>query len=244
APWPEPKQFNRQMLILDGCVQPSATPQTNAATARLLAQFDIGLTAPVAAGCCGALSRHLAAGDEATAYARANIDTWWPYIEAGAEAIVITASGCGAEVADYGYILRNDPQYADKAARVSALTRDLSDVLAQEDIGRLAGIGHGRKIAYHPPCTLQNAPALKDHVAEILRRAGFELTPVADKHLCCGSAGTYSLLQPEIAGQLRSNKLAALGAGQPETIVTANIEIGRASCRERGWISGVVGPCG
>src|SRR5699024_3018391 len=163
--WPDAGQFNRKMLILDGCVQPSAAPNTNAATARLLARFDIGVVAEQQAGCCGALSRHLAAGDEADDYARANIDAWWPHIEAGAEAIVTTASGCGAEVAEYGYLLRNDPDYSDKAAKVSELTRDLSDIVAEEDLDQLKGVGQGRRIAFHPPCTLQNAPALKDHVA-------------------------------------------------------------------------------
>lgn len=221
--WPETGNANRRMLVLGGCVQPAAAPRTNAAAARVLAAFGIELIAAPQAGCCGALSRHLSAGDEAAAFARANIDAWWPYIEDGAEAIVMTASGCGAEVADYGYILRNDPDYADKATRVSALTRDLSDVLAGEDTTRLASVGAGRRLAYHPPCTLQNTPALKDNVATILTRAGFELAPVADRHLCCGSAGTYSILQPTIARQLRSDKLDALTAGQPEAIVTANI---------------------
>lgn len=213
----------RCMLILSGCVQPSAAPATNAAAAKVLARFGIRLIAPPQAGCCGALNRHLSKREAAAAQARANIDAWWPHIEAGAEALVMTASGCGAEVADYGYILRHNPDYAAKAARISALTRDLSDVLADEDIDAFGDIGRGRKIAYHPPCTLQNTPALKDRVATILTHAGFQLTQVANRHLCCGSAGTYSILQPAIASELRANKLASLGAGQPEVIVTANI---------------------
>lgn len=223
TPKVDARHATRRMLVLSGCVQPSAAPATNAAAAQVLSHFDIELIAPPQAGCCGALNRHLSERDAATAQARANIDAWWPDIEAGAEAIVMTASGCGAEVADYGYILRNNPDYADKAARVSELTRDLSDIVADENIDALGDIGHGRKIAYHPPCTLQNAPALKDQVATILTHAGFQLTPVTDRHLCCGSAGTYSITQPTIANQLRTHKLDALNAGAPDAIVTANI---------------------
>src|SRR5699024_2210727 len=166
--WPDASRAKRRMLVLEGCVQPSAAPRTNACAAHLFARLGIELIAAPQAGCCGALSRHLSAGDEADRFAKANIDAWWPYIEAGAEAIVMTASGCGAEVAEYGYLLRHDPDYADKAARVAALTRSLSDVLADEDLSALRGIGGGRRIAYPPPCTLQNAPALKDKVALIL----------------------------------------------------------------------------
>ncbi|MES1926919.1 glycolate oxidase subunit GlcF [Salinisphaera sp. T31B1] len=221
--WPDQVQGSRTMLVLDGCVQPVATPNTNAYAARILGALGIRLIAPPASGCCGALSQHLAHRDEALDFARANIDAWWPHIQAGAEAIVITASGCGASVAEYGHMLRNDPDYADKAARVSELTRDLSDVLAHEDLSNLGNLGQGRRIAYHPPCTLQNAPKLHDNVAEILAQAGYELTHVRDPHLCCGSAGTYSILQPTMANQLRTNKLESLGAGRPEVIVTANV---------------------
>src|SRR5699024_5535687 len=143
----------RRMLVLSGCVQPSAAPATNAAAAQVLARFGIALVTASQAGCCGALNRHLSASEAADAQARANIDAWWPHIEAGAEAIVMTASGCGAEVADYGYILRNDPDYSDKAAKVSELTRDLSDIVAEEDLDQLKGVGQGRRIAFHPPCT-------------------------------------------------------------------------------------------
>lgn len=221
--WPEAEAAKRTMLVLDGCVQPVAAPNTNAIAARVFAQLDVRLIAPAVSGCCGALPQHLSHREEARDFARRNIDAWWPYIEAGAETIVLTASGCGASVVEYGYILREDPEYAHKAARVSELARDLSDVLADEDLSRLDGIGHGRRIAYHPPCTLQNTPQLHDHVAKILTYAGYILTPVADSHLCCGSAGSYSILQPSMANQLRDDKLAALNADTPETIVTANI---------------------
>lgn len=222
--WPAGGKNNtRTMLVLEGCVQPTAAPNTNAYAARVLDRLGVQLIAANGSGCCGALSQHLSHREEALDFARANIDAWWPYVEDGAEAIVMTASGCGAEVAEYGYLLRNDPAYADKAARISELTRDLSDVLASEDLSSLNDVGGGRRIAYHPPCTLQNAPGLHDHVAQILAQAGYELTPVKNSHLCCGSAGSYSILQPEMANRLRRNKLESLNAGAPEAIVTANI---------------------
>jgi|AntDeeMinimDraft_5_1070356.scaffolds.fasta_scaffold04080_2 glycolate oxidase iron-sulfur subunit len=221
--WPDDKNSQRTMIVLDGCVQPVAAPKTNAHAARVLSKLGVKLIAPKASGCCGALSQHLSHRGEALDFARANIDAWWPYIEAGAQAIVITASGCGASVTEYGHMLRNDPDYAEKAARVSELTRDLSDILANEDLSQLGDLGAGRKVAYHPPCTLQNVPKLKDNVAVILAQAGYKLTHVRDSHLCCGSAGTYSILQPTMANQLRENKLESLTAEQPEVIVTANI---------------------
>ncbi|MES1955563.1 glycolate oxidase subunit GlcF [Salinisphaera hydrothermalis] len=221
--WPQASERSRLMLVHDGCVQPVATPNTNAHAARILDQLGIRLVAASGAGCCGALSQHLSHRAEAHDFARANIDAWWPYIEQGAEAIVITASGCGASITEYGYMLRNDPAYAEKAARVSELARDLSDILADEDLSALADIGGGRRVAYHPPCTLQNAPGLHDKIGVILAGAGYKLTHVSNAHLCCGSAGSYSILQPEIANQLRADKLSSLGADNPEVIVTANV---------------------
>lgn len=212
----------RTMLALQGCVQPSATPLTNAATARVLDKLGITLLEISESGCCGALSQHMSAEEEAKAFARRNIDAWWPAIEAGAEAIVITASGCGVMVKDYGHLLRHDPVYAAKAARVSALSRDLVEILLGEDLSRLKPAKAG-PIAVHAPCTLQHGQKLPNAVETLLQRAGFTLTPVPDAHLCCGSAGTYSLLQPELSQQLLTNKLEALGSGQPEQIVTANV---------------------
>jgi glycolate oxidase iron-sulfur subunit len=156
---------------------------------------------------------------------RRNIDAWIPHLDAGVEAIVMTASGCGVMVKDYGWLLRDDPAYADKAARVSAATKDISEILVAE-AGALKQLGTRavpKRIAYHPPCTLQHGQKLSGGVEALLTEAGFELTAVAEKHLCCGSAGTYSILQPEIAGELKTRKLNHLQAGQPEVIVTANI---------------------
>ncbi len=220
--WPQP-QAARSMLVLDGCVQPSAAPDTNAAAARVLERLGIRLVSAPEAGCCGALSHHLSAHEEALEFMRRNIDAWWAHVEAGAEAIVMTASGCGAVVRDYGDLLRDDPQYADKAARVSAMTRDIGEVLAAEDLTALGEPGAGRRIAFHSPCSLQHAQQITGVVEAILRRAGFELTPVPDAHLCCGSAGTYSILQKGLSDRLRRNKLQALQGGGPEAIATANI---------------------
>ncbi|GAA3551884.1 glycolate oxidase subunit GlcF [Zobellella aerophila] len=220
--WPATRH-PRFMLALGGCAQSTATPNTNAAAARVLDRLGIRLQQAPDAGCCGAVSYHLSAHEEGLGFMRRNIDAWWPLIEAGAEAIVISASGCGAMVKEYGDKLREDPAYADKARRVSELARDLSEVLADEDLSRLGLAGQGRKTAVHCPCTLQHALGLGGQVEAILRKAGVELTPVKDGHLCCGSAGTYSVLQPTLSQQLLTNKLAALTAGDPEQIVTANV---------------------
>jgi glycolate oxidase iron-sulfur subunit len=223
VPWPKNCGLERRMLALRGCVQAATAPATNAAAARVLAELGIELIEANGAGCCGALSHHLSACEEAKMFMRRNIDAWWPYVEAGAEAIVMTASGCGAMVREYGELLRGDPAYAHKAARISELTLDLSEILAREDLSSLEGIGDGRRIAYHPPCTLQHGQQVIGLAENILHAAGFELTPVPNSHLCCGSAGTYSLLQKGLSQQLLSNKLDALESGAPTVIATANI---------------------
>lgn len=222
--WPAPRHA-RRMLVLQGCVQPGLKPNINAAAARVLDRVGISLTVANEAGCCGALAHHLNDSDAGLAAARRNIDAWLPQLDAGVEAIVMTASGCGVMVKDYGWLLRNDPVYAAKAARVAAATKDVSEVLgAERDALKAHGARAGSKrIAYHPPCTLQHGQKLSGGVEALLMDAGFELVPVAEKHLCCGSAGTYSILQPEIAGQLKMRKLGNLQAGQPELIATANI---------------------
>jgi len=220
--WPAPRHA-RRMLVLQGCVQPPMAPQINAAAARVLDRLGISLLAAPQAGCCGAVSYHLNAHEEGASFMRRNIDAWWPYIEEGVEAIVMTASGCGAMVRDYAHVLRHDPGYARKAARVTELTRDLSEVLAAEDLAALNLNGDGRKVAYHPPCTLQHGQKLAGVVEEILGRLNYDLTPIADKHFCCGSAGTYSILQKALSQQLLKNKVEALESGRPDIIVSANI---------------------
>ena len=214
----------RSMLLLDGCVQPLLAPQINTATRQVL--DALGITTQIAAndGCCGAVSHHLGAAAEAKDFMRNNIDAWWPAIEQGAEAIVITASGCAPMVKEYGRLLADDPQYAEKASRVSALAKDVSEIIENENpASRLRRVDEHTRIAFHSPCTLQHGQGLDGRVETILQQAGFELTALADGHLCCGSAGTYSILQPGLANRLRDNKLIALQAGKPEQIATANI---------------------
>jgi glycolate oxidase iron-sulfur subunit len=220
-PWPE-RRHGRRMLALDGCVQPILAPSIDAAAARLLDRLGISLMRAPGSGCCGALSYHLDAQDEGLAFVRRNIDAWWPWIERGVEAIVVTASGCGVWVKEYGELLRGDPEYAEKAAWVSALARDPAEVLSAEDWRSLKP-GGKRRIAFHSPCTLQHGQKLSGVVEPLLRGVGFELTPVRDPYLCCGAAGAYSILQPELANRLLDDRLTALQAGQPDGIATANI---------------------
>jgi glycolate oxidase iron-sulfur subunit len=210
------------MLVLDGCVQLGFAPAINAAASRVLDRGKISLISAANAGCCGALSLHLAQAEEAKGFMRRNIDAWWPEIESGCEAIVMTASGCGVTVREYGQLLAGDPEYAKKAARVSALTRDLSEIIAVEKPTGLP-VGNAKLASYHSPCTLQHGQQIRGLVEEILLSYGWRLARVRDEHLCCGSAGTYSLLQPKIAKQLLDSKLAALQEHQPEVIATANI---------------------
>ncbi|HEK1768274.1 TPA: glycolate oxidase subunit GlcF [Pseudomonas putida] len=220
---PRPKAHHaRRVLMLEGCVQPALSPNTNAAAARVLDRLGISVIAAREAGCCGAVDYHLDAQARGLARARRNIDAWWPAVEAGAEAIVQTASGCGAFVRDYGHLLAADPAYATKAARISELTRDLVQVLREEPLEQL-GIQADQRLAFHCPCTLQHAQKLAGAVESVLQRLGFSLASVPDGHLCCGSAGTYSLTQPLLSRQLRDNRLNALESGNPEVIVTANI---------------------
>jgi len=220
----------RRMLVLEGCVQPALSPATNAAAARVLDRMGISLAAAPAAGCCGAVSLHLDAQAEAHDFMRRNIDAWWPHIRDGVEAIVITASGCGVTVRDYGYQLAGDPAYAEKAKRVSDLAKDVSEiVLAERDRWQALAFPPSslhsplRRVAFHAPCTLQHGLKLKGDIELLLSSLGFEVVPVRDAHLCCGSAGTYSVLQPAISQRLLENKLAALTEHDPQEIVTANI---------------------
>ncbi len=223
--WP-PARHARRMLVLEGCVQPGLKPNINAAAARVLDRLGVSLLAADEAGCCGALAHHLNDAASGLALARRNINAWLPHLDAGVEAIVMTASGCGVMVKDYGWLLRDDPAYAAKAERVAAATRDISEILGAERAALRALVTRpgSKRIAYHPPCTLQHGQKLPSSgVESLLADAGFELVPVAEKHLCCGSAGTYSILQPELAGALKKRKLAHLRAKRPALIATANI---------------------
>ena len=213
---------SRFMILLEGCVQPALAPQINAATTRVLQRLGIGVKTASAAGCCGALPHHLGDTERTRALARANIDAWWPLVEQGAEAIVIDASGCAPMVKDYGHLLQDDAQYAERARRIGELARDISEVLRDCDLSPLPR-GDGRRIAFHSPCTLQHGQRLAGVVEGLLQSLGYELVPVRDPHLCCGSAGTYSVLQPDLSGQLLEKKLEALQQHEPELIATANV---------------------
>ena len=233
-------QHARRVLMLEGCVQPGLSPNTNAAAARVLDRLGITVTAIRQAGCCGAVDYHLDDQARGLQRARHNIDAWWPALEAGAEAIVQTASGCGAFIKDYGHLLEHDPAYAAKAQTVSRLAKDLVEVLRDEPVEKLA-VHTDVRLAFHCPCTLQHAQKLGGVTEELLRRLGFHLTDVPDGHLCCGSAGTYSVTQPVLSRQLRDNRLNALESGAPQVIATANIGCqnhldGAARTPVRHWI--------
>ena len=226
-PWPH-NNHARKMLVLEGCAQPSLSPATNAAAARVLDALGITLVRASKAGCCGAVAFHLNAQDEALTAMRRNIDAWWPHIEGGAEKIIITASGCGVMVKDYAHALMHDEAYAEKANRISELACDISEIIEQEKATLKPLITKNSKlktqpITFHAPCTLQHGLKKKGAVEALLTELGFDLTPVADAHLCCGSSGTYSILQPALSNQLRDNKIAALTQGAPQAILTANV---------------------
>jgi glycolate oxidase iron-sulfur subunit len=222
--WPTAKH-TRKMLMLAGCVQPSMMPNINVATARVLDALGIETVLAPQAGCCGAIRLHMGYVDEALDDVRANVDAWWPYVEAGVEAIVMNASGCGATVKEYAHLLRNDPAYAEKAQRIVELTRDLSEILPNfEDelvaAARRRGI---HTVAWHPPCTLQHGQQLRGGVEKVLGALGLDVRLPADSHLCCGSAGTYSITQPRLSYALRNQKVERLKALEPQLIVSANI---------------------
>jgi len=220
-------QLKRKMLLLDGCVQPALAPDINIHATRLLATVGIELIKTDTAGCCGAINWHLSELQQAKHFMRRNIDAWWPHIEAGIEALVITASGCGSLVKEYGDILADDKKYSEKAKRVSGLTQDISEILVDEDLSALKLSATGdykyKRIAYHAPCSLQHGQKVKGIVERILGPLGYELTQIENPHLCCGSAGTYSILQSKLSKQLLTDKIKSLEAGKPDVIVTMNI---------------------
>jgi glycolate oxidase iron-sulfur subunit len=222
--WPGAKH-PRKMLLLAGCVQPSMMPNVNVATARVLNALGVETVVAPEAGCCGAIRLHLGYNDEALDDLRANIDAWWPHIEQGAEAIVMNASGCGATVKEYAHLLRNDPAYAQKARRVTELTRDIAEILPafEEALVAVTRRRAVHTVAFHPPCTLQHGQQVRGKVESLLAALGLDVRLPADNHLCCGSAGTYSLTQPKLSYALRDQKLERLQAQEPQVIVSANV---------------------
>ena len=215
-------QHARKVLLLKGCTQPAMLPSIDGATARVLDAIGVQARLASGSGCCGAIRHHLSDPEGALAQARRNIDAWWPCVDS-VEAIVINASGCAAMVRDYAHLLRNDAAYAHKAQRIVSLTRDPVELIAPA-VDTLRGkIRTSQRLAFQAPCTLQHALKIRGAVESVLMALGAELVPVAEPHLCCGSAGTYSLLQSRISQQLRARKLGALLEGSPQAILSANI---------------------
>ena len=213
----------RRVLLLEGCVQPGLAPEINAALERILQHLGIAVQRCAEAGCCGALPHHLSDTERAREMARRNIDAWYPTLEDGAEALIATARGCGAHLRDYPQLLAGDPGYADKAVKLAARLRDPLQILGEEPLESLPLRARTARIAVHTPCTLQHALPLNGKTEQLLQRLGYQLATVAEGHLCCGSAGTYSILQSSLSEQLRGRKLRALTGDHPDLIVTANI---------------------
>jgi len=225
--WPAARHA-RRVVFVEGCVQDAVAAGINPAAARVLDRIGISALRARGCGCCGMLDHHLGAHAAATAAMRRNVDELWGHIEAGAEAVVMTASACASMVADYGRLLALDAQYAARAARIRALARDISQVLAAEADALTAALPGAaapavRRIAFQAPCSLQHALRVRGVVEGLLAGAGFALTEVTDGQRCCGSAGTYSILQPQLSQQLLRSKVAALESGRPEAIATANV---------------------
>ncbi len=215
----------RKMILFSGCVQPLLSPETNCASTRLLNKLGIETITSRDEKCCGAIDHHMAIDERALFFIKNNIDAWWPSIEQGAEAIVISASGCGTMIKDYGYILRNDPDYKDKAHQVAKMARDIGEIIAAEDVGKLRKIINvsSNRFAFQNPCSLQHGQKMKDKTAELLKKLGYQICDVEDADQCCGSAGTYSLLQTELSEKLRRKKINSLEVVKPDVIMTANI---------------------
>ena len=234
---------DRKVILFSGCVQPSISPEINVSAGKVLDKLGITAMTIKEEGCCGAIDYHMAAGESAKQFIKNNIDCWWPYVEKNVEAIITTASGCGVMIKEYGYILRNDPDYAAKAEKISALARDIVEVTDDEMTASFVNDFNAgdQTIAFHSPCTLQHGQKLNGVTESLLSRLGFNLVAVKDSQICCGSAGIYSLLQSELSGQLGKQKISSLQAQGPDEIITANIGCQlqlqqAASVRVRHWI--------
>lgn len=216
------KKHARSVILLEGCVQPVMSPNINTATRMILDVLGIGVIEVKEVNCCGAINLHLDAHKEAINTIKKNIDNWWPHIENGCEAIVSNATGCGITLKEYPTYMQDHPAYTDKAKKISEQVKDISEIISEHDLGKLK-LPKPEKVSFHVPCTMQHGLKLKGKTEKLLGELGFELAPVRDAHLCCGSAGTYSILQPVMSEQLKQNKLACLSETQPDYIITANI---------------------
>ncbi len=222
SPWPA-RQYARKMLILDGCAQNVIHPEIDAATARVLDRFQIQLVREQQSGCCGAVDQHLAANADARRQMKRNIDAWWPRLQDGIEGIIVTASGCAAHMKEYHHYFEDDPEYHDKARMISDRTLDISELMSQLPLQQVIGTVPAQIVAFHSPCTLQHGQQITNTIEPLLKQCGYQLQYPRDAHICCGSAGTYSVLQAELSSQLLDNKLTNLCAQEPECIATANI---------------------
>lgn len=214
----------RKMLLLKGCVQSELAPDINRAACKVLDKLGVTLVEDERSNsCCGAMSHHLSYSRNALQYMRDNIDAWWPSIEDGVEAVVVTASGCTPHVKDYGRLLAGDKDYADKARRVAEMAKDITEIISELDPGGLEKLKEPTRVAFHSPCSLQHGLKVTGVIENLFTSLGYELVPVSDSHLCCGAAGTYSLLQARISDQLLINKVVALQKHKPHFITSANI---------------------
>ncbi|MCZ8100159.1 MAG: glycolate oxidase subunit GlcF [Burkholderiales bacterium] len=212
-----------RVALLSGCAQPVLKPSINDATIRLLNRLGVEVVLPKGEGCCGALVHHMGRDHDSHAYAARNVEAWVREMDGdGLDAIVITASGCGTTIKDYGFMFRDDPAMAQKAARVSALAMDVTEYLATLDLPAPARTT-GQVVAYHSACSMQHGQKITDLPKTLLKAAGFTVKDVPEGHICCGSAGVYNILQPEIAGQLRERKVANIARTRPQVIATGNI---------------------
>ena len=216
-------QHKRRVLMLSGCVQPALAPNTNAAAANLLDYFGIATIEIDSQHCCGAVGLHTSQVEQGRQQARKLIDHWWPHVESGVESIIVSATGCGVTVKDYATLFADDPVYAKKAKTIGELSQDLSELIATELQGQSITISNAPRVAFHTPCTMQHGLGLKGNVEQILASVGYQVCQVGDAHLCCGSAGTYSIFQSELSSQLRINKQKALAIDSPTVIATANV---------------------
>jgi glycolate oxidase iron-sulfur subunit len=223
APTPAKAGAARRVALLTGCAQAVLAPSINEAAVRFLSRHGVEVIFPAGEGCCGALVHHMGRDDDALAFARRNIDVWTREIEAGGlDAILITASGCGTTIKDYGFMLRDDPAYAQKAARIAALAKDITEYIDGLEFAPAAE-AERLIVAYHSACSMQHGQRIADVPKRLLRTAGFKVKDIPEGHICCGSAGTYNILQPGLAARLRDRKLANIAKTRPDAIATGNI---------------------